>query len=290
MFKCHPAVSSTPCRLIGLLLATCCLAGCTAAPLTESGRLSTYAALKPSDGILTKTKVRVDKKAVLSARSALLMPTLVADGVASSGLSAKQLGLVTNAINRALCRNLSQRFVMVDTGQPADLLVQVVITHVARTDTTSAGASVVTNIGTTVAGAVTGLPLPSLRIPLGMGSLTVEAEAKDQSNQQLAALVWARGADAFMTKPRVAAEADAYTLAGEFADDFATLLVNGTDPIADLTLLTPSAQSVGEYFGGAPKHAVCRQFGKHPGFGNTVGDAVGLPPEWTDNGAAKPKN
>jgi hypothetical protein len=74
----HYAASSAPsCLIIGPLLATGLLAGCATAPLTESGRLSTYAALKPSDGVLTKTKVRVDKSAVQSARSAVVYFKLI---------------------------------------------------------------------------------------------------------------------------------------------------------------------------------------------------------------------
>jgi hypothetical protein len=263
-------------------------AACATAELTESGVLSSYSNLETRNGVLTKSRVRAEKDAVLAARTAFLKPTIVAGGTVASGLTSQELRRVSNAVDRAVCRDLSRRFVMVEAGQPSDLVVHIAITHVEKTDATAAGASVVAGVGSTVAGAVTGVPIPSVRIPVGLGSLTVEGEAKDPSGRQLAALVWARGADAFTTKARVANEADAHTLAGEFANDFAKLLIRGTDPITDLTPLAPTTESVGEYFGSDAKYAACRQFGRHPGLGNTIGGALGMPPDWTDKGPVQP--
>jgi len=270
--------------MVGLLPV---LSGCATAQLTESGRLSSYAALNASDGVLTKTRLRVDKPAVLAARSARIIPTIAAEQGAIPQLSQKQLRLVSNMIDRTLCRHLSRRFVMVEPHQSADLVVHAIITDVSKTDTTAAGLSAVTNIGGPVVSVATGVPLPLPRIPIGMGSLSIEAEARDGSGRQLAAMIWARGADAITTKARVAEEGDAHTLASEFASDFARLLITGTDPIADPTPMLPTAQGVGEYFGGKPKYGTCEQFGKHPGLGDTIGGAIGLPPTWTDDGAAR---
>lgn len=88
------------------------------------------------------------------------------------------------------------------------------------------------------------------------------------------------------TKARVAGEGDAYELASAFAGDFGQMLVKGIDPIAKATLPLPTAGDVGEYFGAEPKYAACRVFGRHPGAGDTIGGAIGLPPDWTDAGAA----
>ncbi|WP_296526215.1 DUF3313 domain-containing protein [Rhodoplanes sp.] len=275
-------------RFLALLLAATTLVSCASAILTESGHLSSYSGLETSNGLLTRAKVRADKAAVLAARTAAMSPTKVTSDASASGLSPAELRLVGNAVDRALCRDLSRRFVMVESGQPADLFLAVTITHIDKTDTTAAGASVVTGIGSKVAGAVTGAPIPSMRIPIGLGSLTVEAEAKDQTGLQVAALVWARGADMFTTKARVANESDAHELAAAFAGDFAKLLVTGGDPISDLTPLVPTQERVGEYFGAEAKYAACRRFGKDPGLGDTIGGAIGLPPAWTDKGPVDP--
>lgn len=272
-------------KLVALLV-PCLLCACAGASLTESGRLSSYAGLTPSDGVMTKTKVRVEKPAVLAARTVRLEPTTVADGARASGLTNRQLDLVSNAIDRSICRNLSRRFTVVGPGQAADLEVHAVVTNVGKTDTTAAGASVVANVGGAVVGAATGVPAPVPRVPIGMGSLSVEAEARTRGGRQVAALVWARGADAFLTKARVAPEGDAHTLANAFAEDFAKLILTGNDPIADPAPMLPTAQGVGEYFGRSPKHDACKAFGRHPGIADTIGGAIGLPPAWTDDGAA----
>lgn len=284
----HSGRRSSATRPVSALLgATLLLSACATAPLTQSGALTSYAGLQQSDGVTTKTKQRVERRAVLAARTARLVPTAVAGSAAASGLTAEQLALVSNAIDRALCSDLSRRLIMVGPEQPADIVVAAVITSIAKTDTTAAGASVVTSIGGQVAGAVTGIPLPVPRLPIGMGSLSVEGEAKDQAGRQVAALVWARGADALMTKPRVAEEGDAHTLAAHFASDFAKLIVVGSDPIADPTPLPPTLQGINEYLGAEAKHAACRQFGRNPGLGDTLGSSIGLPPSWTDGGPKK---
>lgn len=274
-------------RLIIWLCASCtvCLAGCAPSSLTESGRLSSYAALRSSDGVLTKTRVHAEKDILVGAKTVLLVPTVVDERASASGLTPEQLKLVSNAVDRSLCRDLGRRFVVVEPGQDAHLVVRAVITKVDRTDTTAAGVSVVTGTGSKVVSAVTGIPIPAPRIPLGMGSLTVEAEAQDPQRRQAAAIVWARGADALTTSARIADEGDAHALAGEFAADFAKLLLTGADPIANRTPTLPSGQTISEYLGGAPKYEACKRFGPHPGFGDTIGSVFGAPPSWTDKGA-----
>lgn len=263
------------------------LSGCAQAPLAESGALLSYADLKESDGVLTKAKIRADRPALLAAKTAALLPTRIADTIETRGLTAEQLHLVSNAIDRTLCRDLSRRFAVVDPGHAPDLVVQATITNIVKTDTTFAGASLATSAVSTVGSAVAHVPLPSLRLPFGLGSLSAEGEAITKDGHQVAAFVWARGADAFLTRPRVAAEGDAHTLASAFAADFATLLVTGRDPIRDPVPGLPTAQTVKEYLGGDAKFVACRRYGKDPGLPNTVGAAIGLPPAWTDDGAAR---
>jgi hypothetical protein len=128
------------------------------------------------------------------------------------------------------------------------------------------------------------VPIPTPRIPIGLGGLAVEAEAFDQAGRQQAAMIWARGADAFTSKPKVSTAADAYDLASSFASDFSKLLVTGSSPFQTLPSL-PSVHSISAMFGGPPKEAACEVFGRGPGVAGLIGGFVGLPPEWTDKGA-----
>ncbi|MBU6378538.1 MAG: DUF3313 family protein [Gammaproteobacteria bacterium] len=260
------------------------LTGCATAPLTDTGALLSHAELKPSDGDLTRTKQKADKRSLLAAKSVYLVPTTLTEAAQRGPIKPEQAALVANAIDRTLCSGLSRRFTVSSTEQTADVTVRVVITHLGATDTTLAGTSAVLGIGGKVAGAASGVPIPVPRLPFGLGSLSVEGSADTRSGQKIGALAWARGADFLTTQARASEEGDAYALAAAFADDFAYLLVTGNDPIADPTSSMPSIQSAGEYFGADPKHAACARFGKNPGIGGTIGGAIGLPPSWTDKG------
>jgi hypothetical protein len=269
---------------MGLVALT--VSACASAPLTESGSLSTYSNLKASDGVVTRSRIYVSKDAVLAARSVRIMPTVVTNAASQTELTPKQLKLVSNAVDRALCRDLSGRFQVQAPDQPADLTVHAVITHVGKTDEVAAGLSKAVSIGGAATTLATGISVPSMRIPLGMGGLSVEAQAIGLQREQIAAMVWARGADVLTGKARVAPYGDAYNLTTEFAADFAKLLVTGVDPINGPLQPPPlpSAQEFNEFFGGKLKYAACEQFGPNPGLAEVVGAGLGLPPDWTDKG------
>jgi hypothetical protein len=270
--------------LICLLLT----AGCAAVPFEQTGALSSYQSLAPADGVLTRAKVSVNASEVLAARTVQIVPTSFSEPAARAGLSDTQRQMVANAIDRSVCIGLSDRFQIVGTGQPADLSVHAVVTHVGLTDETMAGVSKAVSVGATVVEKVfvpIPIPTPSVRIPIGLGGLSVEAEAVDPQRRQQAAMVWARGADAFTSKPKVSAAGDAYDLAKAFADDFSKLLVTAASPFRKMPSL-PSMHKVGSMLGGAPKEAACEAFGRGPGVTGLVADTIGLPPEWTDKGAA----
>ena len=274
-------------RLSLVLQAALLAASCAQSPLTRSGSLSSYDGLERSDGVLTQTRFRVSKDSVLAARTVTLLPVVIADEARRSGLSAEQYALVSNTINRALCAGLSERFRVVLPSEPADLTVQSFVTALSPTDVAAAGVSSIASIGGSVAGAVIGVPLRVPRLPIGLGGLSVEAQAVSSTKRQLAAMTWARGADVVTTRARASEEADAYALAAEFGGDFAYLLVTGDDPIKRPALALPSAASVGEFFGSDPKEALCGAFGRNPGISGVLGGIVGLPPKATDAGAAR---
>jgi hypothetical protein len=165
--------------------------------------------------------------------------------------------------------------------------VHAVVTYVGLTDEKAAAASKVAGIGVSIAESAFLPPLikvPAPRIPLGMGGLGIEAEATNRTGKQEAAMVWARGADAFTSKPKVSTAGDAYDLSKSFADDFSKLLVKGASPFKKVPSL-PSLNAITAALGGPPKEAACETFGRGPGVVGLVGDTLGLPPEWIDKGA-----
>jgi len=276
--------SSTAATLISAL--SLLTAGCATAPLDRAGSLSSYDNLKASDGVLTKSIVHVDKDDVLAAKTVRIAETRFSPAAAAAvPFTDEQRRLMGNAIDRALCFGLSERFQIVGAADQADLTVRAVITRSAPTDPTAAGASKVASIVPSIL--LPGVPVPVPRLPIGLGSLSVEAEARDSRGKQKAAMVWGRGANSFTSAGRVSTDGDAYDLAGAFGADFSKLLVTGSTPFGGGPSL-PSAQSLNTALGGAPKQAACEAFGRSPGVAGMIGERIGLPPDWTDKGGAAP--
>ena len=217
----------------------------------------------------------------MTARTISIVPTVFSPAIAPT-LTDEQRTLVANAVNRALCISLSDRFKVVTPDVPADLTLRTTVTHATETNEVAAGISVAASIGTKFID--TSVPIPTPRVPIGLGDISIEAEAVDRSGQQQAAIVWARGATAFFSTPRVSKASDAYDLAGSFGEDFAKLLVKGESPFESNGIDIPSWQKVHSNMGLAPKHAACEAYGRAPGLVGLVGGKLGLPPEWTDNG------
>jgi hypothetical protein len=223
----------------------------------------------------------------LAAKTVRIVPTSFSGSASKAGLSEMQRAMVSNVIDRSMCIGLSDRFRLVAETAPADLSVHAEITHVVLTDEMMAGASRAVSVGASVAEKLLvpfPMPVPVPRIPIGLGGLSVEAEALDQNGQQEAAIIWARGADALTSKPKVSSAGDAYDLAKSFAGDLSALLVTGASPFKTLPSL-PSLHAVGSMLGGPPREAICDRFGRGPGIPGLIADSIGLPPEWTDKGA-----
>jgi hypothetical protein len=276
--------------LLGLVLIPL-ISACASVPLAETGSLSSYQQLQPADSKFNgrKSRVRVDKDAVLAARTVLIVPTSFAAEAASAKFSTRDRLLVANAVDRSVCIALSDRFNIVVPPQTADLIVHVTIANIVPTDVTAAATTKVLDIGKTVvtsAGVVeTSIPIPSVRVPIGLGGIALEGEAVDPTGQQKAAMLWAKGASSFFgNTTRVSPVGDAYELASAFGDDFSELMLTGEDPFRFKLPSLPHMHRWKSTFGGAPKEAACDSFGRK-GVTDMVAGNFGFPPEWTDKGA-----
>lgn len=267
----HPALS-----VFALVLALG-VASCSSVALTESGSLSSYNRLGPPEGKLSKSRTFVDAPALMAATSVAILPTKVAPLAAPKVENANEGRLVANALDRALCIGLSDKYRVVRPGEPADITVRATITNIVPTGKVAAGVSKVATLGTSVV-----LPVGVPRLPIGLGGLAVEAEAVDAGGMQRAAIVWSRGANSITNSARISDVGDAYGLAGNFANEFSKILVKGKKETG-VSLALPSGQKLKSQFGGAPKYAACDAFGRAPGVGGFVAGAVGAPPSWTDS-------
>lgn len=277
-------------RLLLLFLAlivTIAMAGCTSVPLTESGTLTSYGNLGPAKGNFgKKRRLYVDEQQLAQIKTVRIIPTSFSFNAASRIRLDTDRGLVSNALDRALCVALSDKYEIVPAGQRADLTIRSVVTDIVPTNKGVAAAATVASVG---GGFMipSDIPLVGIpRIPFGLGGLAVEAEATDSSNVQRAAMVWSRGANFLQDKPRYSEVGDAYGLATKFAGDFSRTLITGKEPKM-LDIFVPSRNRVQSWLGGKPKYAACDAFGRAPGIVGKVAGNYGLPPQWTDK---KPKN
>jgi hypothetical protein len=271
-----------------LLVSAALLPACATVPLTETGSLSSYERLQPSDGLLTKARVSVDKEAVLGARTVRIVPTTFSPATATTRLSEADRRLVANAVDRSVCIGLSDRFHIVPPPHTADLTVHVSIASILPTDEVAAAATKVIDVGQSIVtntGVVeSSVPIPSLRVPIGLGGIALEAEAADPTGYQRAAMLWARGANSFFGTTRVSPVGDAYELAANFGDDFSELLVSGEDPFRTKMPSLPAMHRLNSMFGGSAKEAACEAFGR-VGVTDMLAGSFGLPPGWTDTGS-----
>lgn len=266
-------------RFLGPFLAMW-LPACATAPITQSGSLTSYQNLVPSDGMQTKSLVHVNKQNVLSARTVRIIPTRYAPQT-GSGVSERDRILLANVVDRSLCHGLSERFKVVDWTQSADLSIRATITQITPTDEVAAGVSAATKIATSAID----IPGPVPRLPIGLGSLTIEAEALNQADEQDAAMVWARGANSFMSSPKVSKIGDAYDLGSSFGSDFSQLLITGQSPFETMQMPhLPSVDKMRTWLGGKPKHVACETYGRNPGLAGMLASPFALPPGWTDAG------
>lgn len=235
--------------------------------------------------MVARSLLKVSKEDVLAAKTVKIIPTAFSMKAESAAFTPAQRSLVTNAVDRTLCSRLSERFVVVGLSEPADLTVRAIVTQVKATNPTAVGVSKVASLGTSVL--LPNVPVPIPRIPIGMGSLSLEAEALDPQGVQKAVMIWGRGANAFLDSGTVAKEGDAYSLAAKFGDDFSKLLINGKTPFGTM-LSMPSKAKMRALVGRTPNYEACKVFGKSPGVAGFIGEQMGLPPKWTDKAAPNP--
>lgn len=252
------------------------LTSCSAVALKEGGTLSSYERLGETRGRYTKSRTYVDVQGLRNVKTVSIVPTTFTSDAASRIKTAQDRYLVANALDRALCVSLSDRYRVISPLEPADLRVKVSVTDIVVTNQTAAGLSAAATLGTSFV-----LPVGVPRLPVGLGGLAVEAEAIDPSGTQLAAAVWSKGANSISNGPRVSEVGDAYALGATFGTYFSQLLIRGQEP-SGVSLSLPSAQRIGFALGGKPKYSACDAFGRSPGLLGIAAGSLGAPPAWTD--------
>nr|WP_137154427.1 DUF3313 domain-containing protein [Rhizobium sp. FKL33] len=266
--------------LLVLSLLAAAVSGCSSVALTDGHTLTSSTGLGPQTGRLSKSRIFVDPAAVGAAKTARIELARLSPDAEARVKDPKDRALVANAVSRALCVGLSDKYRIVGADEPADLTVRTTVTRLTPTGKVAAGVSTAVTLGSSFI-----LPVSAPRLPIGLGGIAVEAEALDAVGAQRAAMVWSRGANAITNSPRVSEIGDAYELSGAFGQEFSRLVIDGKAP--GMMPKIPSGQKLKSTFGGKPKYAACEAFGRAPGVPGMVAGMVGAPPGWTDKSAAK---
>lgn len=200
------------------------LSACVTAQPTQSGFLGDYARLSPpvQDGAARLQTFRDEAALTGVTRVAIAPTTVTAD--AQDGWEPGALAPLLAEMDAELCRELAERFEITD--DPTAVQIQAAVTAVARTGQASSLLS---------AAASQAIPGPgSVRLPVGLGGLSAEAQAIDPvTGAILAQLTWARRAQVALSSGSLSPIGDAHQLAEPFADAVGrVLLVEGVEPAA----------------------------------------------------------
>ncbi|GJD33829.1 DUF3313 domain-containing protein [Methylobacterium aerolatum] len=270
----------------------CGVAACGTVVINQTGSLTRYDQLRKSTSTATEARLFADRPALQRMRTVRIIPTAFPANVEGSApLTPADRRLIANAADRALCYDLSLRYDIV-TSRDADLTVRAQVTRVEPTNLIGAGGTIAGSAAVTVASqlgvgfaeGIGRIPIP--RLPIGLGSLTVEAEALDLRREQRAAMVWGGAANSFTSQPRFSPASDPYDLAGEFGQDFGYLMATGDDPFTAPNTLPTWDRIRVTALGEAPLDPDCEAFGRAPGIDGMLTDYIGLPPEYGDKGPA----
>jgi len=251
------------------------LASCSSVAITQSGALSSYSNLS-SQSRSSDAKTFVDRRGVASARTIAIVPASLSASASAQIPTLEDGALVANAVDRAMCLALAEKFEMVRSGNVADITIHATVSNIVPTGKTAAGISKVATLGTSAV-----LPVGVPRLPIGLGGLAVEIEALDAAGQQKAAMTWAKGANSITSSARISEIGDAYGLAGAAGRRFARIIAEASD---DPGFRLPSAERVATSLGGRSRSEVCEDFGRSTGFAGLAGSMLGAPPSWSDGG------
>lgn len=203
-------------RPLLVLSAAAALVGCASVP---KERVVGIEHTVPLETVLDEPHVRielyVDRDAI--GRGARLTKPVagIAPGARPEEVPEESARLVANNAARALCNELAPWVEWVEPGSDDALAARLVVTAIVPTSLAAAGASAVADVF---------IPGPA-RLPAGLGSLAMDAELVDAGGRTVAAVRWARGANAVTDNAQVSAIGDAWQLADEFGEELAKALL-----------------------------------------------------------------
>ena len=265
-----PTVLLRALTLLGLLF----LVGCAAIP--EQREVGIDHAV-PLAVVVDEPHVRIelflDRTAIRTGIPMRQPVARLAEGAYPDDLETESAELVANNAARSLCNELAPYVKWSDQPEDDALAARLVVTAIVPTSRAAAGASAVADIF---------IPGPA-RLPAGLGALAVDADLLTADGGTVAAVRWARGANAVTDNAQVSMIGDAWQLADEFGEELAEALIIDRQRKDAPRLERLEADQI------AANRAQCRQwFGYVNPAAIGAGRLVPLTPELIDPGPPEP--
>jgi len=205
--------SAPAARILILAAIVLSAAGCQSRPAASSGYLTSYAGL-PSAKNGKSSAYRRDDMASDAIQEVFIQPAQI-DPDIETELSPKEKAMVLHEVDRQICFEVSERFVIAQSPSPQAGTIR---TAIIRLQSNS-------RVGSVAAAAidfVNPLPMVNFRVPASTGGLAVESELLAPGGRQVAAVLWSKTAGVIgRTKPSLSRAGDALQLAEPLGDKLA---------------------------------------------------------------------
>lgn len=246
------------------------LAGCASVPTANVQVIATDKPLEQTSNEQWRTQQRyLDRELIASTKSMALPAARLTLPEANKQINPQQLELISNTLNRSLCKHLGDYLEIKPVAATEDMQLTLALTGIRATSRSAAGIS-----------AAAGVFVPGpFRIPVGMGAISLDAKAS-KSDQTIAFVRWAKGANPVLNSGAISTISDAYELVDTFAKEFTALLFEDDTGKMLRPKLTAGAIDANE-------RLCTASFGKANIVGKGVSFVLPLAPELLDSG--KPK-
>lgn len=191
--------------------------GCASVPKMDAGSIETGHALET---IRAENHRRIeqyiDSQEIKTIDRIALPNPIVGKGAFQKPITPRQALIVANNAARSFCNELAPYVVLVPAGTVGTAQANITIDRIQATSSGAAGLS-----------SLVGLAVPGpLRLPIGLGALSAEAELVNAKLQQVFYIRWARGANAIMNDAKVSAIGDSWQIAGKFGEEVAEAIMD----------------------------------------------------------------
>jgi hypothetical protein len=194
----------------GIMIGLAGLSACQSTSAPHSGFLSSYAGLGGAPGAAKGPLSVRDDVASDAVERVYIFPAELR--LSNSDLSVEEQAMVRSEVDRQICFEVSERFLLADAPSPDAATVR---TAIVRIDPTNRAGSAVS----AVAGFFIPIPVVKFRAPMTTGGLAVESELVAPDGRQAAALTWSHKAEVVgRVEPSMSRVGDALQLAEPLGD------------------------------------------------------------------------